>query len=126
MPAELAASVKLLKVRVTLSSSSNGGIEADLSELAARLPVATVEPACEPPQVTVTTEAATVTVPGFGVITLEGLALVRPVDPADTTLTGQVCEIAGDLDAHTKLKGRRLADASTPSTPSAAPGSSAC
>jgi hypothetical protein len=92
-------------------SSSNGGVEADLSGLVAQLPVGTVEPACEPPQVTVTTEATTVTVPGFEPITLEGLALVRPVDPADTTLAGQVCEIAGDLGAHTKLKGRRLADA---------------
>jgi hypothetical protein len=92
-------------------SSSNGGVEADLSDLVAQLPVGTVEPVCEPPQVTVTTEAATVTVPGFEAITLEGLALVRTVDPADTILASQVCEIAGDLDAHTKLKGRRLAEA---------------
>jgi hypothetical protein len=112
--ARFVAEGKQLRLEGTLNgplSSSNGGIEADLSELVTQLPVATVEPACEPPQVTVTTEAATVTIPGFEAITLQGLALVRPVDPADTTLTGQVCEIAGDLDAHTKLKGRHLADA---------------
>jgi hypothetical protein len=104
---------KQLRLEGTLNGplSSNGGIEADLSDLVAQLPVDTVDPACAPPQVTVTTGAATVAVPGFEAITLESLALVRPVDPADTTLAGQVCELAGDVDAHTKLKGRRLAEA---------------
>jgi hypothetical protein len=72
----------------------------------------------------VATATATVAIPGFDAITLEGLALVRPVDPADTALAEQVCQVASDIDGHSKLKGRRLPRRSTPSTPSAAPGSS--
>jgi hypothetical protein len=65
-------------------SSSNGGVEADLSDLPAQLPVDTVDPSCTPPQVTVDVKATTVAVPGFDSITLERLTLVRPIDPADT------------------------------------------
>ena len=105
---------KQLQLQGTLDgplSSSNGGVEADLSELPAQLPVDTVDLACQPSQVTVATASATVAIPGFGAITLEGLALVRPVDPADTALAEQVCQVASDIDGHSKLKGRRLAEA---------------
>ena len=44
-------------------------------------------------------------------ITLEPLTLLRPVDPADTTLAEQVCQVANDIDQHGKLKGKRLTDA---------------
>ena len=50
-------------------------------------------------------------VPGFDAIVLERLALVRQVDPADTALVEQLCQVAADLDQHGKLKGRRLAEA---------------
>ena len=39
-------------------------------------------------------------------ITLEPLTLLRPVDPADTTLAEQVCQVANDADQHGKLKGQ--------------------
>jgi hypothetical protein len=105
---------KQLQLQGTLNgplSSSNGGVEADLSDLPAQLPVEVVDPVCQPPQVTVATATATVAIPGFDAITLESLTLVRPVDPADTALAEQVCQVASDIDAHGKLKGRRLADA---------------
>ena len=63
---------------------------------------------CEPPLVSVTTEATAVAVLGFDAITLQALALVRPVDPADTALVEQVCEVAGDPSLDGKLKGKRL------------------
>jgi hypothetical protein len=109
-----AALDRQLQVTGTLNgplSSSNGGIEADLSDLPAQLPVDTVDPSCDPPQVTIEVAAATVAVPGFDAIVLERLALVRPVDPADTALVEQLCQVAADLDQHGKLKGRRLAEA---------------
>jgi hypothetical protein len=92
-------------------ASSNGGIEADLSDLPAQLTVDTVDPACQPPQVTVATEATAVAIPGFDAITLERLTLLRPVDPADTALVEQVCQVANGIDQHGKLKGKRLTDA---------------
>ena len=33
-------------------------------------------------------------------ITLEPLTLLRPVDPADTALVEQVCQVANDIDQH--------------------------
>ena len=109
-----AAQDKQLTLEGTLNgplASSNGGVEADLSDLPAQLPVDTVDPACQPPQVTITTEAAAVGIPGFDVITLERLTLVRAVNPADTALVEQVCQVANDIDQHGKLKGKRLTDA---------------
>ena len=109
-----AAQDKQLTLQGTLSgplASSNGGIEADLSDLPVQLVVDTVDPTCEPPEVDVATEATTVAIPGFDAITLERLTLLRPVDPADTTLAEQVCQVANDADQHGKLKGKRLTDA---------------
>jgi hypothetical protein len=105
---------KQLSLEGTLNgplSSSNGGVEADLSGLPAQLLVDTIDPSCQPPQVTLVTEATPVALPGFDTITLEGLSLLRPVDPADTALVGQVCQVANDLVQHGKLKGKRLAEA---------------
>ena len=109
-----AAQDKQLILQGTLNgplASSNGGIEADLSDLPAQLQVDTVDPTCEPPQVTVVTSVTTVAIPGFDAITLERMALLRPVDPADTALVEQVCQVANDIDQHGKLKGKRLTDA---------------
>jgi hypothetical protein len=109
-----AAQDKQLILEGTLNgplSSSNGGVEADLGDLLVQLQVDTVDPSCEPPQVTVATEATTVAIPGFDTITLERLTLLRPVDPADTALAEQVCQVANDADQHGKLKGKRLTDA---------------
>jgi hypothetical protein len=109
-----AAQDKQLTLEGTLNgplSSSNGGVEADLGDLLVQLVVDTVDPSCEPPQVIVATEATTVAIPGFDTITLERLALLRPVDPADTALAEQVCQVANDADQHGKLKGKRLTDA---------------
>ena len=92
-------------------SSSNGGVEADLSDLRVQLVVDTVDPICQPPQVTVATAATTVAIPGFDAITLEPLTLLRPVEPADSALAEQVCQVANDTDRHGKLKGKRLTDA---------------
>jgi hypothetical protein len=52
-----------------------------------------------------------VAIPGFDAITLERLTLLRPVDPADTALAEQVCQVAAHADPHGKLKGKRLTDA---------------
>ena len=60
-------------------------------------------------------------IPGFDAISLERLALLRPVDPA---LAEQICQVANDADQHGKLKGKRLTDAVDASTPLAAPGNS--
>jgi len=109
-----AAQDKQLILEGTLNgplSSSNGGVEADLGDLLVQLQVDTVDPSCEPPQVTVATEATTVAIPGFDTITLERLTLLRPVDPADTALAEQVCQVANDADQHGKLKGKRLTEA---------------
>jgi hypothetical protein len=109
-----AAQDKQLTLQGTLDgplASSNGGVEADLSDLPVQLQVDAVDPTCQPPQVTVATEATTVAIPGFDAITLEPLTLLRPVDPADTTLAEQVCQVANDIDQHGKLKGKRLTDA---------------
>ena len=109
-----AAQDKQLTLQGTLNgplASSNGGVEADLSDLPAQLVVDTVDPTCQPPQATVATEAATVAIPGFAAITLEPLTLLRPVDPADTALAEQVCQVANDADQHGKLKGKRLTEA---------------
>lgn len=92
-------------------SSANGGIEADLSDLPVQLEVDTVDPTCDPPQVVIGIQATSVVLLGFGTITLEPLNLVRPVDPADTALVEQVCQVASDIDQHGKLKGKRLTDA---------------
>jgi hypothetical protein len=92
-------------------SSSDAGVVADLSDLPVQLPVDAVEPACEPAQVRIVTEATWVPIPGFGAILLESVALLRPVDPSDTALVEQVCQLAGDVDQHGKLKGKRLAEA---------------
>ena len=93
-------------------SSSNGGVEADLSDLPVELVLDDLTPTCQPPQVTITTEVTTVPILGFGDLTLESVTLVRSVDPADTTLVDQVCQAAADLPEQPgKLKGRRLADA---------------
>jgi hypothetical protein len=50
-------------------------------------------------------------VPGLEPITLERLTLVRPIDPADTALVEEVCQVAAEVDQHGKLKGKRLAQA---------------
>jgi hypothetical protein len=92
-------------------ASSNGGIEADLSDLPAQLQVDTVDPVCQPPQVTVATRATSVAIPGFDAITLERLTILRPVDPADTALVEQLCQVANDIDQHGKLKGKFLNEA---------------
>lgn len=109
-----AAQDKQLTLQGTLNgplANSNGGVEADLSDLPVQLVVDTVDPACEPPQVTVATEATTVAIPGFDTITLEPLTILRPVDPADTALAEQICQVANDIDQHGKLKGKRLTEA---------------
>jgi hypothetical protein len=109
-----AAQDKQLTLEGTLNgplSSSNGGVEADLGDLLVQLVVDTVDPTCEPPQVTIATKGTTVAIPGFDTITLEPLTLLRPVDPADTALADQVCQVANDADQHGKLKGKRLTDA---------------
>jgi hypothetical protein len=100
-----------LVARISAGACSSYGVAADLADLPAQLVVETVEPACEPPGVTVATEATTVAVPGFDAITLPGLVLVRPIDPADSSLVETVCQLAGEADQRSKLKGRRLADA---------------
>jgi hypothetical protein len=108
-----AAQDKQLTLQGTLNgplATSNGGIEADLSDLPAQLQVDGADPTCQPPQVTVTTAATTVAIPGFDAITLEPLTLLRPVDPADTALAEQLCQVANDADRHGKLKGKRLTD----------------
>ena len=93
-------------------SSSNAGVEADLSDLPVQLPLEDVTPTCQPPQVTITTQPTSVPIPGFGDLTLESLTLLRPVDPADTALVDQICQAADDLgDQPGKLKGKRLAEA---------------
>ena len=86
------------------------GQGADVTNLPVALPVDAVTPTCAPPQVTVVTAAALAPVPGFDAITLDSVALVRPVDAADTALVEQVCQ-AADLAGHGKLKGRRLTQA---------------
>jgi hypothetical protein len=109
-----AALDKQLSLEGTLNgplSSSNGGVEADFSDLPVQLPVDAVEPTCEPPQVTIETGATSAPIPGFDAITLEGVALLRPIDPADTSLAEQVCQIANDFARHDKLKAKRLAEA---------------
>ena len=109
-----AAQAKQLTLQGTLNgplSSSNGGVEADLSDLPVQLQVDTVEPTCEPPKVGVGIEPTTLAIPGFDAITLEPLTLLRPVDPADTALAEQVCQVANDADQHGKLKGKRLTEA---------------
>jgi hypothetical protein len=100
-----------LVARISAGACSSYGVAADLADLPAQLVVETVEPACEPPGVTVATEATTVAVPGFDAITLPGLVLVRPIDPADSSLVETVCQLAGEADQRSKLKGRRLANA---------------
>ena len=93
-------------------SSSNGGVEADLSDLPVQLVLDDITATCQPPQVTIITQVASVPVLGFGDLTLESVTLVRAVDPADTTLVDQVCQAADDLaNQPGKLKGRRLAEA---------------
>jgi hypothetical protein len=93
-------------------SSSNGGVEADLSDLPVQLPLEDITATCQSPQVTITTQATSIPIPGFADIALGSLTLVRPVDPADTALVDQVCQAADDLDNQPgKLKGRRLAEA---------------
>jgi hypothetical protein len=93
-------------------SSSNAGVEADLSDLPVQLPLDDIAPTCQPPQVTIATQVTPVPVPGFGDLTLQSVTLVRPVDPADTTLVDQVCQAADDLaNQPGRLKGRRLAEA---------------
>ena len=85
-------------------------MEADLSDLPVELVLDDITPTCEPPQVTITTQATPVPVPGFGDLTLESVTLVRSVDPADTTLVDQVCQAAADLANQSgKLRGKRLA-----------------
>jgi hypothetical protein len=109
-----AAQDKQLTLEGTLNgplANSNGGVEADLSDLPAQLVVDAVDPTCQPPQVTVAIEATTVAIPGFATITLERLSLLRPVDPADTALAEQVCQVANDADQYGKLKGKRLTEA---------------
>jgi hypothetical protein len=105
---------KRLQVAGTLNgplSSSNGGVEADLSDLPAQLLVDTVDPSCDQPRVTLGTEPTTVEIPGFDAIVLDPLTLVRVIDPADTALVEQVCQVANDVEQHGKLKGKRLAEA---------------
>jgi hypothetical protein len=105
---------KRLLVAGTLNgplSSSNGGVEADLSDLPAQLLVDTVDLSCDQPRVTLGTEPTTVALPGFDPITLDPLTLVRVIDPADTALVEQVCQVANDVEQHGKLKGKRLAEA---------------
>jgi hypothetical protein len=105
---------KRLLVAGTLNgplSSSNGGVEADLSDLPAQLLVDTVDLSCDQPRGTLGTEPTTVAIPGFDTITLDPLTLVRVIDPADTALVEQVCQVANDVEQHGKLKGKRLAEA---------------
>jgi hypothetical protein len=67
---------------------------------------------CQPPQVSVTTQATSIPVPGFDNLTLERVTLLRPVDPADTALVDQVCQAAADLaNQPAKRRGKRLAEA---------------
>jgi hypothetical protein len=91
--------------------TSSGGVTVDLSDLPVQLPLDSLAATCEPPEVAVATAATTVPILGFDPITLDGLGLRRPVDPADTALVEQVCAAAAELQGHGKLKGRRLADA---------------
>ena len=106
---------KQLSLEGTLNgplSSSNAGVEADLSDLPVQLPLEDVTPTCQPPQVTITIQVTSVPIPGFGDLTLESLTLLRPVDPADTALVDQICQAADDLgDQPGKLKGKRLTEA---------------
>jgi hypothetical protein len=78
---------------------------------AAQVLVARRHGAGQPPQVTITTQATSIQIPGFDEITLERLTLLRSVGPADTTLVEQVCQAADDLgDQPGKLRGKRLAE----------------
>ena len=106
---------KQLSLEGTLNgplSSSNAGVEADLSDLPVHIVLDGVAPTCQPPQVTITTQVTSVPIPGFDDITLDSLTLLRPVDPADTTLVDQICQAADDLSNQPgKLRGKRLAEA---------------
>ena len=106
---------KQLSLEGTLNgplSSSNAGVEVDLSDLAVQLPLDEVVATCQPPQVTITTQATSIPIPGFDDITLERLTLLRTVDPADTALIDQVCQAVDDLaNQPGKRKGKRLAEA---------------
>jgi hypothetical protein len=106
---------KQLSLQGTLNgplSSSNAGVEADLSDLAVQLPLEEVVATCQPPQVTIATQTTSIPIPGFDAITLERLTLLRTVDPADTALVDQVCQAADDLASQPgKLRGKRLAEA---------------
>jgi hypothetical protein len=87
-------------------------VEADLSDLAVQLPLDEVVATCQPPQVTITTQATSIPIPGFDDITLGRLTLLRTVDPADTALIDQVCQAVDDLaNQPGKRKGKRLAEA---------------
>jgi hypothetical protein len=91
--------------------TSSGGVAVDVSDLPVELPLDSLTATCEPPEVRVVSAATAVPIVGFDPVTLDSLALRRPVDPADTALVDQVCAAAGELQDHGKLKGRRLADA---------------
>ena len=89
-----------LRLASVTESSTGEQTEAHHLDVPAQLQVDTVDPTCEPPQVTIATEATTVAIPGFDTITLEPLTLLRPVDPADTALVEQACQVANDIDQH--------------------------
>jgi hypothetical protein len=64
------------------------------------------------PQVTITTQATSIPIPGFDDITLGRLTLLRTVEPADTAVVDQVCQAVDDLaNQPGKRKGKRLAEA---------------
>lgn len=91
--------------------SNNGGVAADVSNLPVQLPVEDLTATCESPKLTIVVAATSVPIPGFDPIILDSVALVRPIDPTDTSVVEQVCQLGDDLHSGGKLKGKRLVQA---------------
>jgi hypothetical protein len=91
--------------------NNNGGVAADVSNLPVQLPVDDLTTTCEPPKLTIVVAATSVPIPGFDPIILDSVALIRPIDPTDTSVVEQLCQLGDDLHNGGKRKGKRLAQA---------------
>ena len=105
-----AAADKQLTLEGTLNGpiNNNGGVAADVSNLPVQLPVGALITTCQPPNLTVNIAATSVPIPGFDPIVLDSVTLVRPIDPTDTSVVEQLCQLGDDLHGG-RLKGKRLA-----------------
>jgi hypothetical protein len=91
--------------------NNNGGVAADVSNLPVQLPVDDLTTTCEPPKLTIVVAATSVPIPGFDPIILDSVALIRPIDPTDTSVVEQLCQLGDDLHNGGKRKRKRLAQA---------------